>query len=376
MKIISRPSALFVCSVLDSGGAERHWASLIPALVGRGLDARVVAIKTGGRAFQTLRDAGVPARELGGEGFASLTKLPALLGERRNRPNVIVTWGVSAHALGTAFARFTRTPQVVNWHQGLGAPNSTRQKRLLCLTAKAGAGAIAVSDFQIPELASFGFPAERLRIVANGVPPPRQCDTSRVELREQLGFAADAFIAVLVARLGPEKRIDQFIEAVAVLRQSKRNALGVVVGDGPLAAELEHHASRLDAPVRFVGFQEDPSKYMRAADVVCLTSEREALPLTLMEAGACERPCVATDVGGTRKIIEDGGNGLVVPVGNTASMVDALATLASRPEYAAKMGRRGLERWRDAFTFDRMVDRYFQLLTTVSGPPTRWRTTT
>lgn len=367
-----RPSALFVCPVLDAGGAERHWASLIPALVERGLDARLVAIKTGGRAFQTLRDAGVPARELGGNGLAALFKLPALLAERRARPDVIVTWEFNAHGLGAVFSRLTQTPQIVNWHRGRGSPISARQRQLLRLVARAGAGAIAVSDFQTEELMEFGFPAERIRVVPNGVPAPGPPGLTRVELRQQLRLPVDAFIAVLVARLGPEKRIDRFIEAIAAFQQSEENALGIVVGDGPLAVELERQASHRGAPVRFVGFQEDPSQYMIASDVVCLTSEREALPLTLMEAGACARPSIATDVGGTRRIVEDGKSGFVVPVGDVPAVVNALAVLARRPEDAAAMGRRAYERWQDAFTFDAMVDNYFELLTTAGGPPTRW----
>src|ERR1700728_1570163 len=69
---------VFLCAQLDNGGAERHWAELLPALAQRHIGVRVVALLGGGRALEGLKAEGVPVRELGRTGLASAALLPAL----------------------------------------------------------------------------------------------------------------------------------------------------------------------------------------------------------------------------------------------------------------------------------------------------------
>jgi glycosyltransferase involved in cell wall biosynthesis len=364
--------ALFLCPELDAGGAESHWASLLPALAGRGINVRVIAIKGGGRALESLRADGIPVRELGYAGMGSVKALPNILEERRGNPRVIVTMSENAHALGAAFSRLTRTPQIVNWHHQPGLQIVPLHRRVAVrLAALAGAGVIAVSSAQLAELRRFGFAPRRTVVIPNGVPAPAAAGVPRQQLRAELGLPEDAFLAVLVARLRPEKRVGDFLAALGALRESTPAALGIVVGDGPLEDDLRHQASEEGVPVRFVGFQGEPTKYMLAADVVCLTSEFEALPMALIEAAACGRPCIATRVGGIHEVIDGGVSGLLVEPGSTDAFSAALSVLAQDRALRDSMGRQALERWRRLFTFEAMVDGYFDLLTKVSGPPTK-----
>ena len=113
---------------------------------------------------------------------------------------------------------------------------------------------------------------------------------------------------------------------------------------------------------------------MIAADVAVLASDFEALPISLVEALSCGRPCVATGVGGVSEIVEDGHNGLLVPVGDPESMASALVRLSRDGETCDRMGERSLARWRERFSFAGMVSDYSRFLTSVTGPPTRWPT--
>lgn len=371
--VTRRPRALFLCPALDNGGVERHWAGLLPALVTRGLAVRVVAIEGGGRALASLRASGVPVRELGATGLPSVAVLPRLLHERRGSPGVVVTWGFNAHALGAVFARATGAPQVLNWHRQPDLPFTGVQRPAVRMAGRSGAGAIAVSAAQLPDLRALGFAAERIRIVANGAPAAPAGDTPRPQLRAELDLPQDSFVVALVCRLRPEKRVGDFISALGSLEAAVPNVVGVIVGDGEMEGELRRQADETGAPIRFAGFQPEPSRYMRAADVVCLTSEFEALPMVLVEALACGRACVATRVGGTSEIVIDGDNGLLFPPGDRDALVRSLRRLAEEPELTQAMGQRSLRRWRAAYTFDVMADRYLELLTTVAGPPTTWR---
>jgi glycosyltransferase involved in cell wall biosynthesis len=361
---------LFLCPMLDNGGAERHWAGLLPALAERGIGVRIVALGSGGRALEELRSSGVPVRELGREGLRSLSRLPALLQERDGAPDVLVTWGYNAHALGAAYCAAARIPHVVNWHRQPDFPMTPIEAGAVRLAGRAGAAAIAVTAAQLPHLARLGFDTARVRVVPNGVPAPADAG-DRAALRRALDLPAQAFVAVLVARLRPEKRINDFVAAVAAAR-GRRGVLGVVVGDGPLEAELRAQAAATGAPVRFAGHQADPSRWMLAADAVCLTSEHEALPMALVEALACGRACVATAVGGTAEIVTDGWNGRLAGIGDVRRLARALDELAADAALTATMGERSLSRWAETFSFEAMAESYSGLLSSVGGRPARW----
>jgi glycosyltransferase involved in cell wall biosynthesis len=354
---------LFVCPLLDIGGAERHWVTLIPALQDRGVPAILVALKQGGRSYDLIEAAGVRTRILGASGgLSSLLRLPALLAERKEHPCALVSWALDAHVLGCAFARLTGIPQIVHYHRQPGLEMRPRERRGFGLVARAGAGAIAVTTAQVPELLSLGFPEGAVAVAPPGVPAPPGGVAPANVLRDRLGLPQDRFLAVLVARLAPEKRIDRFVEALALLRRRGTEALGVVAGDGPEGSALRALAAELDAPVTFVGVQEVPTDYMLAADAVCLTSEYEALPLTILEAMACGRPMVLMDVGGVRDVVHDGVNGLVTPNGPVDAFADALASLARDPGTVARMGASSLDLWRRQLSVDVMADAYVRLL--------------
>jgi glycosyltransferase involved in cell wall biosynthesis len=363
---------LFVCAKLDNGGAERHWAALLPALNKRGLGIRVVAIEGSGRALEQLRDYGIPVRELGRNGLGSLAALPALMQERGSDPTTIVSFGYNAHVLSGAFARTTGTPQVVNWHRQQGWPMNHVERNAIRLTARSGAGVISVTEAQSEDLIGFGFPSTRIRVVPNGVPPPELLDVPSTQVRNRLDLPGEKFLAVLVARLRPEKRVVDFIDAIAMARDQLPDIMGIVVGDGPMADELEGYAARKGAPVRLVGHQNDPPMWMLAADVVCLTSRFEALPISLVEAISCGRPCIATDVGGTRDIVKDGVNGRLVAPEDPTRLAATIVDIAQRPDLREEMGIASLEHWRAHFSFDAMVGRYGSLLSAAEGPPTVW----
>jgi glycosyltransferase involved in cell wall biosynthesis len=191
-------------------------------------------------------------------------------------------------------------------------------------------------------------------------------------LRKELNLTEATSIGVLVARLRPEKRVGDFIEAIAAARKKGADVRGVVVGDGPEEERLRAHAREAGEHVIFVGYQEDPARYVVAGDFLALTSEFEALPMSLIEAAACGRPAVASDVGGIREIVADGQSGIVVAAGDVAKFADAFAMLATDRELAASMGAAASRKWTSEYTFDAMADRYAKLLLNVSGPPVTW----
>jgi glycosyltransferase involved in cell wall biosynthesis len=361
---------MFLCSLLDAGGAERHWAGLIPALADRGMTVSLTAVGRGGRALEEVRARGVPVRELGFGGMGSIRAVPRLLRDPDRRWEAIVTWAPNAHAVGALTAFGARTPHVINWHRQPGLPMTPRQSAAVKLAGRMGCGVIAVTRAQVPQLVELGVREERIRVVPNGVPDPPRAD--RAAARAELELPAGDYVVVVVARLRPEKRHEDLIHALADLSRRMPNVSGVVVGDGETAAELRRLAAQTGAPVRFTGFDPRPERYMAAADVVCLPSEHEALPISLIEAAAASRPVVATDVAGVAEVVDEGVTGLLVRPREVAALTHALESLGADPARRERMGAAAHERWRERFSFDAMVDAYHELLQGVRGRPARW----
>jgi glycosyltransferase involved in cell wall biosynthesis len=110
--------------------------------------------------------------------------------------------------------------------------------------------------------------------------------------------------------------------------------------------------------VSLLGARRDVLQLVAGAGAVCLASEAEALPMSILEAMALARPVVATDVGGTPNQVLDGETGRLVPPGDSAAIVRALLELAADPARADAMGEAGRRRQRERFGGEAMVDGY------------------
>ncbi len=151
---------------------------------------------------------------------------------------------------------------------------------------------------------------------ARGVQPAFRVVSGGIDARRFApGEASPSFDLAFVARLSHVKRCDLFLDALAIVSRCRPGTSAVVVGDGPLLAELREHARRLGLGegVRFVGPQRDVERWLRSARAFVLTSESEGLSLALMEAMLCGLPAVVSDVGDLPELVDHGVNGFLVP---------------------------------------------------------------
>jgi len=206
----------------------------------------------------------------------------------------------------------------------------------------------------------------RWAVVPNGIDLTRYAPASedvRAEARRALGLG-EGPLAVTVGRLDVQKGPDVLLSAWRrVLTEVSRADL-VLVGDGPLRAELE----LMRVPqVRFVGWRRDVDLWIAAADVVALASRWEAgLPLAAMEAMARERSVVATEVAGMG-VVRDGGCGALVPVGATGELGAALAARLLDPDLARREGAAGRALVERAFSVEEACKRAASLYARVLG---------
>ena len=150
-------------------------------------------------------------------------------------------------------------------------------------------------------------------------------------------------MVVLAARLLWDKGVGEFVQAAQILQQRGLHARFVLVGDtydgNPSTVPREQlQAWHRAGMVEWWGWRDDMAQVFAAAHIVCLPSYREGLPKSLIEAAACARPVVTTDVPGCRDAIVPGETGLLVPVREAEALAAALEDLIVHPERRRKMG--------------------------------------
>lgn len=176
--------------------------------------------------------------------------------------------------------------------------------------------------------------ASKVEVLYLGIGPTPAVRRPRAEVRAELG-AEDAPLVLTASRLAPQKALHVFLAALAELDDS---AVGAVAGTGPSEAELKGLAARLGLSqrVRWLGFREDVHDLIAAADVFCLSSTWEGVPLAAQEAILLGTPVVATAVGGMPELIRNGASGRLVPPNDPRALGAALKEVLESAELRAR----------------------------------------
>jgi colanic acid/amylovoran biosynthesis glycosyltransferase len=169
-----------------------------------------------------------------------------------------------------------------------------------------------------------------------------------------------------VGRLVPIKGHGVLIEAIARLAGSGESVTATIVGDGPRRAALERLAQQLGIAnlITFAGTvgQDDIGHYYKSADVFCLPSFVEGLPVVLLEAMVFGLPVVASHITAIPELVEDGRSGLLVPPGRADLLADALQSLLADPGRRAELAAEGRRRLNSEFELNASADRLCELM--------------
>lgn len=225
------------------------------------------------------------------------------------------------------------------------------------------------------------FRLERGRIIAieNGV-DMHDFETSdpklRAEVRLELGIPLGAKVIGTIGNLKRVKNHEYLVAAFRSILNDVPNARLLLVGKGfagdedNTETELRHYVEchQLGDKVSFLGYRADVARILSATDVFCLPSLREGLPISLIEAMATGLAVVATDVQGTRELVRDGMNGLLVPLDAVAALGGALKRILLDRAFREQLGRRAQVWVGERYSMANCVRRYERLIEeTVSG---------
>ena len=308
----------------SAGGIARHVAQVVEALDGDGLTVDVACppdlpIKMPKPAHDLVIPAG-----LGGH-----------VGAIRALRSIVADGGytiVHAHGLragiDSAWAARGHAPSITTVHNlvrsEIAGKRAVVDRWAEPLVVRLSDRTLAVSE-EIANRLRQAAPsrAGKIEVLYLGIGAAPAVHKTREEVRAELDLGEGRHLAVTVARLAPQKALPVLFDAIAA---TSAPVTLVVLGEGPLERELRSYvAEKLpDHDIRFLGFRDDVADVIAAADVFCLSSIWEGVPLAAQEAILLGTPVVSTDVGGMGELIVDRRSGRLVPSGDALALAAAI----------------------------------------------------
>ncbi len=232
---------------------------------------------------------------------------------------------------------------------------------------------VCVSARQAERVRRALVPASRIQVIRNAIDPTPfdRPDPAGRKALQDLFPRPPRLIVGAAGRLSPEKGFDQLVAAAALVLRSEPEAGFVLFGDGPLREALARQIAALGLEGKFVlgGFRTDLERVLPHFDVVALPSYTEGLPVVVLEAFAARVPVVATAVGGTPEVVEDGLSGYLVPAGDPEALARRVGDVLRDEALRETMGRRGRRRVEEAFTFAAQARQYRRLFERLTAKP-------
>ncbi len=275
-------------------------------------------------------------------------------------------WLIPSGLVGAICKKVCKRPLVVTIHGSDIFPfRKGSLKHLLRLVLKSCDACTANSQATASAAQEITDVQQKLAVIPMGV------DLNRFHPDEP-GFATDKPLILSVGRLINWKGVDYLIRAMPLVLEQLPEARLVICGDGPERANLERLASELSLTGNVVFEGSVPNSrlpdYYRTASVFVLpsiviesTGETEALGVVLLEAMACGKPVIGSNVGGIPDIIEDGWNGFLVQQKSPEELADRIVRLLSSDELRHRFSENALQTVRERFSWEAVTDRFGEI---------------
>ncbi|MEN5065748.1 glycosyltransferase family 4 protein [Achromobacter aegrifaciens] len=354
-----------VALAAQQAGYEVHVATMDGPAV-----ADIQALGMTHHAIPMTRSGKHPLQELG-------TLLALIRLFRHLRPQIVHLVTIKPVLYGGIAARLTRVPGMVAAISGLGfvfLSNSLKMKLVRAVVARLYRLALGHPNSRVifqnasdrDLLKSLGAVRDAQVVMIRGA------GVDLNEYRAQPEPPAPPVVVTMVARLLRDKGVQEFVQAARLLRErglpvTMQLVGGVDAGNPASATQDDVDAWQQEGCVRALGERSDVAALYAASHIAVLPSYREGLPKSLIEAAACARAVVTTDVPGCRDAIEPGETGLLVPVRDAQALADAIARLAEDPALRQSMGAAGRALAEREFNIDRVARIHVEIYDALSA---------
>jgi glycosyltransferase involved in cell wall biosynthesis len=298
------------------------------------------------------------------------------------KPDIVHTHASKAGAIGRRAAYACKVPIIIHtfhghvFHSYFGKLKSTLFKIIERRLARKSTAIIAISEIQKKELTEIHSicSQEKIHIVPLGFDLGKFQENhseKRTLTRDTFQLHEKQIAIAIIGRLTRIKNHFFFLDVVEkILENGEKNAVFFIVGDGELRPEIEARVNELNKKfgenIRLTSWIKDIATFNAGMDIICLTSDNEGTPVSLIEAQASNVPVVSTNVGGVRDIIDEGRTGYVVEKGDLEDYVKKLGNLINNKELRNDFSLNGWPFVREKFHYTRLVkdmkDLYNKLL--------------
>nr|WP_224746747.1 glycosyltransferase [Pelovirga terrestris] len=259
-------------------------------------------------------------------------------------------------------ARLAGVRIIYTEHAKYSLSQSSKLKRNTRYLSRLADKVVCVSEnlknFMITDV---GVSASQIEVIHNGV----NLSAFQVENKEKsVKKNQDKLIIGTVARLSEPKDHGNLLRAFAEVVNKRPDVRLMLVGDGELRSDIESMIQQLGLKsyVDMLGRRSDIPELLVKMDIFVLPSKREGFPIAVLEAMACGKPVVATNVGGMSEIISNGEEGMIVPPENSDELAKAILKLVADEGLRTKIAVLGYQKVISSFSEQAMMEKYMNLL--------------
>lgn len=223
---------------------------------------------------------------------------------------------------------------------------------------------IAVSEYVKKEIVKQGVVHNKISVIYNGIDLENVKNVNNsARIRNEFNLKEGYFVVGEVARLCEDKGQRIFIEAAHKVKSRFRNVIFMIVGEdllnkGGYQKKLEGLTADLQVAQNFIftGYRSDIADLMEIFDLFVLPSNRESLPVTVLEAMAAKKAVITTAVGGNLEIVLDNQTGTLISANNPDELAEAIIYHLTNPDISKRMGEEGYKIVRQFFSLSRMLN--------------------
>ncbi len=344
-KASSKLRVMHMIGAAKPGGAEMFAYRLLVAL-NKHKDIDLMAVVRKGSWLEgLLRDAGVNVQSVGFGGMLDL----------RSRKDVKqIAASFKPHVVQSWMNRATRFVPKGPWAKVARLGGFYDLKYYRGRVSNLIGNTQAICDYCIGN----GWDAKRVDLISNFIPlPEKGWEAQGDAVRKKLRIHRNAVVMMMAGRLHKVKGVDVALQALVHLPET---FVLLLVGEGPLRQELTSMARKLGVAdrVHWAGWQDSVTPYAAAADIWLAPSRHEPLGNTALDGWAHEVPVIASRTGGLEMLINDGESGLLVEVGDSEGLADAVLRVAEDEKLAKKLVAGGMKTFLRDYGEDGIVKKY------------------
>jgi len=361
---------LYTTTHLNTGGITNYLFNLANGCIKLG--DRVFTVSSGGDWGSRFTEIGATPftlnirtkQEFGFKALAAIPRLARIV--KDNHIDIIHSNTRVTQVVSEAVSRLTGVPHVTTYH---GFFKHAFVRRLFpCMGRRVIAISEPVRDYLVKDLR---VPPDKVALIYNGIDTGRFAQTySAEELRshrKQFGLKEDSLVIGIIARLSTVKGHPDLLRAFAEVRETRKDAELLIIGEGGIKQELLALARTLqiDGAVRFIDSVNDTRIPLSITDIFAMPSLMEGFGLAILEAMAAGKAVVGTRIGGIAEVVEDGKDGLLVTPGDPKGLAGALLKLLNDDQLRKQLGEAARISAAQKFPIEKTVGKTVELYKTL-----------